>query len=248
MNEKTWPTCSEPLTVGGGVSIEIHLGARRACDRSGRRRSLPSAASTWLRGLRARGFSGSRRRAGSSSSAASTTRRQRHPTTSATALIRSISSRTSCSRDLRHDLADRCRGPPDRRGVRGLGARHRPRKHRSPHREAASPARPAPWTTAARPARRRAAPRRRRRAPAAPAGRAAAGRWRRARRSQVTSGGGRRLRRGWRPAPVEGAGATTAVARRGLGLERRVIRARVKRREPCGLDLRSRRLAGRRLE
>ena len=26
--EKTWPTCSEPLTVGGGVSIGIHLGAR----------------------------------------------------------------------------------------------------------------------------------------------------------------------------------------------------------------------------
>src|ERR1700686_2607509 len=62
--EKTWPTCSDPLTVGGGVSIEKISDRGRV--RSKRYTPVSSHRGAHLASIPSRaGFSGSRRRAGS---------------------------------------------------------------------------------------------------------------------------------------------------------------------------------------
>src|SRR5438445_315800 len=64
VNEKTWPTCSDPLTVGGGVSIEKTSARGRV--RSNRYTPASSHRGIHLASRPSRaGFSGRRRRAGS---------------------------------------------------------------------------------------------------------------------------------------------------------------------------------------
>src|SRR5438552_11412327 len=64
VNENTWPTCSDPLTVGGGVSIE-KISAR---DRVRSKRYTPALSHRAIHfpsSPSRAGFSGRRRRAGS---------------------------------------------------------------------------------------------------------------------------------------------------------------------------------------
>src|SRR6185295_6274317 len=64
VNDRTWPTCSEPLTVGGGVSIENT--SERGRVRSKRYTPDPSHSGAHFASSPSRaGFSGRRRRAGS---------------------------------------------------------------------------------------------------------------------------------------------------------------------------------------
>src|SRR2546428_4287865 len=64
VNEKTWPTCSDPLTVGGGVSIEKTSARGRV--RSNRYTPASSHRGIHLASRPSRaGFSGRRNRAGS---------------------------------------------------------------------------------------------------------------------------------------------------------------------------------------
>ena len=65
VKEKTWPTCSEPLTVGGGVSIEKTSDAVRDARRTGRRPDASHRGIHFASSPSRAGFSGRCRRAGS---------------------------------------------------------------------------------------------------------------------------------------------------------------------------------------
>jgi hypothetical protein len=74
VNENTWPTWSDPLTVGGGVSIENTSCARPRAVETVDAGFLPARHSTWLRVLRAQVFLAGAGERDPGSSAASTTK------------------------------------------------------------------------------------------------------------------------------------------------------------------------------